>query len=132
MLAGYAHLPRMMDKCRAKLAGTIGEYIYPCPMDQRLLDFAGVTADRFTEAVRSHPTDSAVADWFQGTARPLSTSELAAWNQAFLTQGPDTEEKEAYFRSQRDRIDPSRTVITSWADLLDLEEDRPVPKRPTS
>ncbi|MBI5777374.1 MAG: DUF5069 domain-containing protein, partial [Nitrospirae bacterium] len=30
-LAGYVHLPRMIDKCRASLAGTEGDYIYPCP-----------------------------------------------------------------------------------------------------
>ena len=36
-LGGYVHLARMIDKCRAVLAGTEGEYIYPCPMDDRLL-----------------------------------------------------------------------------------------------
>lgn len=131
-LAGYAHLPRMIDKCRAKLAGTIGEYVYPCPMDQRLLDFAGMTAEQLTEAVASQPTDGDVATWFQRTAKPRSPVEVAVWNQTLLTRGPDTEEKQAYFRSERDRLDPARTDITSWADLLDLEEDRPVPKRSTS
>ena len=43
-LAGYAHLARIIDKCRAVLAGTQGDYIYPCPMDKRLLDFAGLAA----------------------------------------------------------------------------------------
>ena len=43
-LVGYAHLARMIDKCRAVLAGTEGEYIYPCPMDERLMEFAGITA----------------------------------------------------------------------------------------
>ena len=36
ILEGYAHLARMIDKCRAVLAGTEGEYVYPCPMDDRL------------------------------------------------------------------------------------------------
>ncbi|MDE3036213.1 MAG: DUF5069 domain-containing protein, partial [Nitrospirota bacterium] len=49
-MAGYVHLPRMLDKCRATLAGTQGEYIYPCPMDQLLLAFAGIAAEQFTEA----------------------------------------------------------------------------------
>ena len=51
-LAGYAHLARMIDKCRAVLAGTEGEYIYPCPMDERLMDFAGITSEQFTAAVK--------------------------------------------------------------------------------
>lgn len=46
-LAGYTHLARMIDKCRAVLRGTPGEYIYPCPMDERLMDFAGLTAEQF-------------------------------------------------------------------------------------
>ena len=32
-MEGYVHLARMIDKCRAVLAKTEGEYIYPCPMD---------------------------------------------------------------------------------------------------
>lgn len=128
-LAGYAHLPRMLDKCRAKLAGTIGEYIYPCPMDQRLLDFAGITAEQFTNVVRSATDDAALAEWFRKTAKPHSPAEIEQWNEQFLQRGPDTEEKKAYFNRIRDAIDPTRTDITSWADLLDLEEGRPVPRR---
>ena len=52
-LAGYAHLARMIDKCRAVLAGMEGEYIYPCPMDERLLNFAGITSEQFTAAVKN-------------------------------------------------------------------------------
>lgn len=126
-LADYVHLGRMIDKCRAVLAGTQGEYIYPCPMDKRLLDFARLTADQFTETVQARSSDQAVADWFVENAARHSQAEIEAWNQMMLTRGPDTEEKWQYFKSIRDLVDPSRTDITSWADLLDLEERRPVP-----
>src|SRR5205823_5660647 len=33
-LEGYAWLPRMLDKARATLAGTAGEYQFGCPVDQ--------------------------------------------------------------------------------------------------
>jgi hypothetical protein len=46
-----------------------------------------------------------------------------------LTRGPDSDEKWAYFRSVRDKLDPTRSDIVAWADLLDLEEGRPVPRR---
>ena len=127
-LAGYVHLPRMIDKCRATLTGTEGDYIYPCPMDQRLLDFAGITAKQFSKAVQEMD-DAAVGEWFRKTANQHSAAEIEQWNDKFLTRGPDTEEKKAYFEQQRDAIDPSRTDITSWADLLDLDEKRSVPKR---
>ena len=126
-LAGYAHLARMIDKCRAVLAGTQGEYIYPCPMDKRLLDFARLTADQFTETVQARSSDQAVADWFVENAARHSQGEVEAWNEMMLTRGPDTEEKWQYFKSIRDAVAPGRTDITSWADLLDLEERRSVP-----
>ena len=126
-LAGYVHVVRMIDKCRAVLAGTQGEYIYPCPMDTRLLDFAILTADQLTEAVQARSSDQAVADWFVENAGRHSQAEIEAWNNGMLARGPDTEEKWAYFRRCLEAVDPNRTDITSWADLLDLEEGRPVP-----
>ena len=122
-LGGYVHLARMIDKCRAKFAGTLGEYIYPCPMDQRLLDFAGVSGDDFLGAVTSK-TDQDVVDWFQAAATPHTTEEVDNWNRSHLTRGPDTDEKRAYFQEIRDGIDPTRVDVTTWADLLDLEEGR--------
>ncbi len=41
-LGGFVILPRMLDKGRATIAGTTGEYRYACPLDQRFLDFAGI------------------------------------------------------------------------------------------
>ncbi|NOT97123.1 MAG: DUF5069 domain-containing protein, partial [Nitrospira sp.] len=79
-LVGYVHLARMIDKCRAVLAGTEGEYIYPCPMDDRLMEFAGITADQFTAAVTANPTDDGVAQWFRKTAKPHKPTELELWN----------------------------------------------------
>ena len=128
-LVGYVHLARMIDKCRAVLAGTQGEYIYPCPLDERLLEFAGLTADQFTEAVKSNGTDEAIAKWFRQHAAPHTPAELETWNQMMLNRGPSTPEKQMSFNKYRDAIDPSRTDLTSWADLQDLGEGRTVPRR---
>lgn len=128
-LAGYVHLPRMLDKCRASLAATIGEYVYPCPLDQQLLNFAGITAQQFTDAVRRLRTDDSVAEWFGRAAASHSAGDLTEFNEALLARGPDTPEKWDYFKKTRETIDASRQDIVSWADLLDLEEGRTVPKR---
>ena len=119
----------MIDKCRAVLAGTEGEYIYPCPMDERLLEFAGLTAQQFTEAVKSSHTDDSVAQWFGHVAKPHARAEMEAWNHLMLSRGPSTPEKQASYNKYRDAVDPSRTDLTSWADLQDLEEGRTVPRR---
>jgi hypothetical protein len=111
------------------LAGTEGEYIYPCPMDERLMEFAGITAEQFTAAVKENQTDAAVALWFRRTAKPHQPAELEKWNRMMLNRGPGTPEKQASFNKYRDAVDPSRTDLTSWADLQDLEEGRTVPRR---
>lgn len=128
-VAGYAHLGRMIDKCRAVLSGTEGEYIYPCPMDERLMDFAGITSEQFTAAVKANPTDEDVVAWFRQAAKPHQPEHLETWNRELLARGPSSPESAERFKKYRDAIDPSRTDITAWADLQDLEEGRIVPRR---
>lgn len=128
-LEGYVHLARMIDKCRAVLAGTEGEYIYPCPMDDRLMEFAGVTADQFTVAVKANPTDEGVAAWFRQMAKPHGPAEVEEWNQKLLRRGPSSPESMERFKKYRDAVDRSRTDLTAWSDLQDLEEGRTVPRR---
>ncbi|NGZ96514.1 MAG: DUF5069 domain-containing protein [Nitrospira sp. WS110] len=128
-LAGYAHLARMIDKCRAVLAGTEGEYIYPCPMDDRLLEFAGITSEQFTAAVQAHSTDEGVITWLEKQATSHQPAELEEWNRKLLARGPSSPESAARFKKYLTAIDPSRTDITAWSDLQDLEEGRVVPKR---
>ena len=128
-LEGYVHLARMIDKCRAVLAGTEGEYIYPCPMDFRLLDYAGITAEQFTTAVRENATDDGLAQWFRQAAQTHQPAELDAWNQKLLLRGPSSPESAEKFNKYRDAVDPSRTDLTAWSDLQDLEEGRSVPLR---
>ncbi len=128
-LEGYVHLARMIDKCRAVLAGTEGEYIYPCPMDFRLLEFAGLSDAQFTEAVKRNQTDERVAAWFRGVAKPHTPAELNEWNEMMLQRGPSSPESAEKFGKYRDAVDPSRTDLTAWSDLQDLEEGRAVPRR---
>lgn len=128
-LGGYAHLARMIDKCRAVLAGTEGEYLYPCPMDERLLEFAGITSDQFTAAVKAHATDEGVLAWFQQHAQAHQPAEVEDWNQRLLLRGPSSPESAAKFKKYLNAINPLRTDLTAWSDLQDLEEGRVVPQR---
>ena len=128
-LAGHVHLARMIDKCRAVLAGTEGEYIYPCPMDERLMEFVGMTSDQFAAAVKANSTDEEVVKWLEQTAQPHQPAELEEWNQKLLARGPSSPESAARFKKYLAAVDPSRTDITAWSDLQDLEEGRVVPRR---
>jgi hypothetical protein len=127
-LGGFAHLARMIDKAKASRAGTLGEYIYPCPLDRTLLDFLEVTPEDFTDAVKGKG-DEEIVQWLGEKMRSHTPDEIKKWNQDFLSRSPDSEEKWAYFKKLRESIDPSRTDITTWPDLLDLDEKRRVPIR---
>jgi hypothetical protein len=62
-LAGYVIAARVLDKCRATLAGTAGEYEFDCPLDNQFLGFAGITADAFRNFVATGAPDAEVAAW---------------------------------------------------------------------
>ncbi len=54
-------LPRLIDKTRAALAGTLGDYLYgQSPMDRELLRALGLRYREFTRIVREAPDDAAV------------------------------------------------------------------------
>ena len=45
-------------------------------------------------------------------------------NETILNRQPDNPEKWQKFYEIRDRLDPSRKDVTTWVDLIDLEEGR--------
>jgi Domain of unknown function (DUF5069) len=59
-LDGYAWLPRMIDKSRASLGGTLGSIVHPCPIDKRCLARLSVGFSTFTEIVAASASDEEV------------------------------------------------------------------------
>jgi hypothetical protein len=53
-------------------------------------------------------------------------AEIENWNHEWVTHTPEGEALK-YFINLRDQVAPGRKDVTSWADLLDLDEKRPVP-----
>ncbi len=56
------YLARIADKARAKMAGRIGDYIYPCPADQRFLQEMQMSAEEFTRLVASCASDDELVE----------------------------------------------------------------------
>ena len=70
-LDGMMLLPRAIDKARAYIAGTLGEYIYcGCSVNEQLFETLGITEDEFLEAVRTARHDEDVAAWIRDRVRP--------------------------------------------------------------
>ena len=68
-LAGFAIANRAVDKCRASLAGTLGEYHYDCPLDNMLFSFKGITGEQFKAAVQASTNYEEVGAWLQANQK---------------------------------------------------------------
>lgn len=119
-LAGIAHLPRMIDKARALRNNTLGEYIYPCPLDRHVLNFLATNAEDFADLAEVNDNGQ-IADWAEETGCFRNSKERHLLNSKILDRKPDTETM-TEFLNQRNQIDPTRTDVITWADLRDLEE----------
>lgn len=122
-IADLAHLPRMIDKAHAAQQNTLGEYIFPCPLDKIMLEFLGVDSDTFQQKACNN-TEEAFLAWVLLQSQNRSPEDKDVVSNKILTRQPDNPEKWEYFNETRDGIDPSRTDITTWVDLIDLEEGR--------
>ncbi len=72
-------LARVFDKARAAAAGTIHDYIYPCPMDLGVMERWGITSNEFDAAIRTHTTDEAIASWLHERVTPERIRAANAW-----------------------------------------------------
>jgi hypothetical protein len=131
-LAGVAGLARTTDKAKAAAAGTNGEYNYNCPLDQRVLGFLGIDADAFLDNARNAKDDAKVESYAKPFVDKKTPAELETFNRELMALSPEPgSEAEKYFLELRNTVAPDRTDVTTWPDLLDLEEKREVPRKVT-
>ena len=122
-LGGYGILPRMLDKGRASVAGTIGEYKYACPLDERFLDFVGIDPKALKKLLGAGKGDGEILKWINANAKHKHTGEeIEAWSAWQERRAPDNPDSREYFNDLHKKIAPQRTDIVSWADLLDVDD----------
>ena len=121
-IAGIVGVARMTDKARAHNAETLDDYIYgeSSGLDQRVLTFLGISADNFAEAVDEHD-DSALGHWVLETSGKTA-AEIAEFNDAALTQLPDTEAHKQRLKDRLARFAPGRTDITTVLQSMELDD----------
>src|SRR5580658_9964663 len=97
-VAGFVIASRAVDKCRASLAGTLGEYHYDCPLDNMLFTFKGITGDQFKTAVKAAKSYEDVGAWLQNNGTKKTPVEIKTWSDEMEAGSPMTDpEKRAYF-----------------------------------
>lgn len=125
-LGGYVHAARMLDKCRAAVAGSAGDYHYNCPLDRCLLDFTGIEADAFKTFVGTGVDDAAVAEWIRAQSKVKDDGEVIAWNNRMR----DTRVSEmplalqVFLEGYIPKFIPAGKIVRVWFDVYDLEEGR--------
>jgi hypothetical protein len=119
-------LPRTIDKARAALAGTLGEYVYgeESSFDMALLDFLGLTPEQFLEGVRSSPDDNAMVGWIRSRVPDLTPARIDKFARDFTNDGDDDADR-ARFAERRAKLPPQvQSKVKGWVDLLDVSEGR--------
>lgn len=72
-------LARVFDKARASANDTIYDYIYPCPMDQGMMERWGITPEDFDKAIRTNTTDEAIYEWLLARTTPQKIQAANDW-----------------------------------------------------
>jgi hypothetical protein len=122
-LGGFVHLPRLLDKARSFVAGKNGDYTYPCPLDQRLLAFMGITADDFMAAVKTGKSDTEMLAWVMDNLSPARLPhEILAWSNWLEQVAPGDADRHGNFAEQIRQLAPDRMDIVTTFDRLELDD----------
>ena len=125
-LGGYVVAARTVDKCRAYLNGTLGEYHYDCPLDNFFFRFAGIEAQALSAFVGTGADDDQVGEWIAGQATQRPPIEIIHWNNEMrelrIGQLPDPQQE--FLEGYVPRFIPSNRRVYTWFDVYDIEEKR--------
>jgi hypothetical protein len=123
LVGPYVLLGRVLDKCRAVIAGTNGEYNFNCPLDQIFFNFFALDAEAFMEEVAKGKTDADMLDWVN-THVTKSEDEILIWSYQSRWRRPEEPQMIAYFERLRRQVVPEKVNVETWFQLLDAEEGR--------
>jgi hypothetical protein len=125
-LAGYVLGARCLDKCRAVLNNTQGEFHFNCPLDQRFLGFAEIDAEKLKNFVATGATDTEVAQWIAANAKKRERVEIIQWNnqQRDLRLSELPPQLQEYMEDYIQQFIPRNRPVYHWFDVYDLEEER--------
>jgi len=125
-LAGYVHLPRLIDKARLHRKGLLNGYNYKTVgFDKHLLAFLKLDGDDFEEIANRFDDDSEILQWVDKNGMKHSTEEIEHWNQEMISRHPDTAAKRARFNHfLKEAGGGGQKDIKTYFDLIEFDEGR--------
>ncbi len=123
-LGGFVILPRILDKCRATLAGKNGEYHYACPLDQRFFGFTGIDPEALKAEVAKGLGDGALLAWIRENA-PIKHAdhEIEAWSRFRENAAPGDNGSRAYISGAIEQAGGAeRDDLATWFEWLDYDD----------
>jgi hypothetical protein len=121
-LGDYALMARMIDKGRATLNGTVGEYHYACPLDQMLFTYKGVRADDVKALLASGVNDEQVLAWFNEKGAAKTADETKAWSAGVESYRPhENPEQREWFDGECAALglDPVKSTLFDFLETDD-------------
>lgn len=121
-IAGYVILGRTIDKCRADLAGKIGDYRFDCPLDNVLFGFKGVQGADFRKVVENGASDEAVGAWLDANGTRKTPEEIKEWADGVEVNSIYSDpEKRDFFVGECEKLglDPAKTTTFDWLEADD-------------
>jgi hypothetical protein len=125
-LGGYVIAARILDKCRAFLNGTNGEYDFDCFMDNIFFGFAGISAEAFKAFVATGASDEEVGEWIQAHARQKDRLAVVKWNNEcrYKTVKDMPDQFQLFMEDYITQHVPKHRPVYHIFDIFDLEEGR--------
>jgi hypothetical protein len=121
-IGGFAIACRAVDKCRASLAGTSGEYHYDCPLDNQLFSFKGITGDQFQAAVKIAKNYDEVGAWLLANGTTRTVPQIKQWSDDQEAGSPmKNPAKREFFIENCHRLglNPDKTTTFDWLEADD-------------
>jgi hypothetical protein len=123
-LGGYVLLARIVDKGRADVAGTAGQYKYNNPMDHHFFRFTGLTAESLRRELEAGKGDGEIVEWVaQNSPNKHTPWEIHQWSSYLNERGPDGDTETLEFFAKRvGDISKTREDVRTWFDYPDLDD----------